>query len=605
MAVTLTMKRVQHNEIGYKLRKLDHVPLQNINEFGDGMLGLLPNDALEHLLVEYLSPADKSNLKLASKTCETRVLTLDRRHMRKWKIDIYDRKLDYQNIILPLMKAKMRHAASGNLDKIQLSVTFGRSFMFSDKQDLERMLMYTDIVLNHWKDNITELEMSVCGAEFFLLEPTLKLSNLKSLTLMKYRHNYTANSELVDFGLKRVCSDFIEKHSDTLENLNLTGLDVELSRKLCLKTFKPNNIDSSVLLPVLKLCNKNLETLIWTGSEVFHEAEEPAFKDLHLQLKELHTNLEINTIHVIKTCKSTLKVLKLLDWQSKDVAEEIESVGLELEQFQAVACVIEPVISIIKASHSTIENLEINDISGEIQYSRGLVLNRLSKLKINDASRELVHIIIESAKDTLTELNLDFDGVLKPHNFKLPKLKILKCSLYSCSFIKLIEDNKDSLEELDVGAIMIGDEDFHLNIPQLFLKKLKVQYSSWRQGSSQVASSLIESSASTLQELELHTNLLSFGNEEPKKIIQPQTILSLKRLVVTGAKPEILYPLLKSSTLTLQDLELKDIDTTTDEDIPDISLNLSRMVGSDVGANVLKHILDSQQKPINVLILKD
>jgi len=600
------MKRVQHNDIGYKLRKLDHVPLQNIDEFGDGMLGLLPNDVLEHLLVKYLSPADKSNLKLASKTCETRVMTLDRRHMRKWQIVICDDMLYYQNIILPLMKAKMRHAASGTLDKIQLSVGFRFDlFGFSGEHDLERMLMYSDIVINHWKDNITKLDMSVCGAEFFLLDPTLKLSNLKSLTLKKYSDYYTATSELVDFGLKRICSDFIEKHSDSLEILSLSELDVELSRKLCLKTFKPNNIDSSVLLPVLKLCNKNLETLIWTGSEVFHEAEEPAFKDLHLQLKELHTNLEINTIHVIKTCKSTLKVLKLLDWQSKDVAEEIESVGLELEQFQAVACVIEPVISIIKASHSTIENLEINDISGEIQYSRGLVLNRLSKLKINDASRELVHIIIESAKDTLTELNLDFDGVLKPHNFKLPKLKILKCSLYSCSFIKLIEDNKDSLEELDVGAIMIGDEDFHLNIPQLFLKKLKVQYSSWRQGSSQVASSLIESSASTLQELELHTNLLSFGNEEPKKIIQPQTILSLKRLVVTGAKPEILYPLLKSSTLTLQDLELKDIDTTTDEDIPDISLNLSRMVGSDVGANVLKHILDSQQKPINVLILKD
>ncbi len=176
------MKRVQHNEIRHKFLKLDHVPLQNIDEFGDGMLGLLHNDVLEHLLVKYLSPADKCNLKLASKTCETRVMTLDRKHMRKWKIAITDKKLDYQNIILPLMKAKMRHAASDTLDKIQLSVAF-----ISDKyckNDLERLLMYSDIVINHWKDNITKLHMSdICGAEFFLLDPTLKLSNLKILTL--------------------------------------------------------------------------------------------------------------------------------------------------------------------------------------------------------------------------------------------------------------------------------------------------------------------------------------------------------------------------------------------------------------------------------------
>jgi len=602
------MKRVQHNDIGYKLRKLDHVPLQNIDEFGDGMLGLLPNDVLEHLLVKYLSPADKSNLKLASKTCETRVMTLDRRHMRKWEIDIFDYKHYYKEIILPLMKAKMRHAASGNLDKIQLSVAFGRNFMFSDKQDLDRMLMYSDIVLNHWKDNITELEMSVCGAEFFLLEPTLKLSNLKSLTLMKYRHNYTANSELVDFGLKRVCSDFIEKHSDTLENLNLTGLDVELSRKLCLKKFESHGIDSSILLPVLKLCNKTLENLIWMRDDKSTEVEDPSFKDLHLKLKEFHTNLEINTIHVIKACKPTLKVLKLNDWESYNVAEEIGSVGLELKQFQADDCAIEPVINILKTSYSTIEDLKISDIFGETQHSRGLVLNRLSKLSIRNVCEELVHFLIESAKATLSELDLDAIKFRMPFNPKLPKLKILKwCEMCFMKLINLIEANKDSLEELEVEELQ-GNHllDYNLHIPQLFLKKLTV----YDHDSTQVASILIESSASTLRELEL--DRIDVGDEEePNKIIQPQTTLSLTRLVAKYVKPKIFFPLLKSSSLTLQDLKLlqvpklEDIDPVTDEDIPDISLNLSRMVGSYVGANVVKHILDSQQKPINVLILKN
>ncbi len=596
------MKRVQHNKIRHKFLKVDHVPLQNIDEFGDGMLGLLPNDVLEHLLVKYLNPADKSNLKLASKTCETRVMTLDRRHMRKWKIDIYDRKLDYQNIILPLMKAKMRHAASGTLDKIQLSVGFRfYLFGFSGKHDLERMLMHSDIVINHWKENITKLDMSVCGSEFFLLDPTLKLSNLKSLSL-KYSDDYTETSELVDFGLKRVCSEFIEKHSDTLENLKLINLDVKLSRKLCLKTFESHEIDSSVLLPVLKLCNKTLETLIWMRNDDSTEAEDSAFKDLHnLQLKEFHTNLEINTIHVIKTCKPTLKVLKLQDWQSDDVAEEIESVGLELEKFVAVRCAIEPVKSILQASHSTIEDLKIYSPYGETKYSRDLVLNRLSKLSITDASRELVHFLIDSAKDTLTELDLVETDDITPFNHKLPKLKILKCSIHTLSFmnlINLIEANKESLEELEVEELQDNYLSVYFNIPQLILKKLKVHESV------QVASILIESSASTLKELELEIE--GGDEEEPKKIIQPQTSLSLTRLVVKYVTPEILFPLLKSSSLTLQDLELEDItDPVTDEDVPDMSLNLSRMVVSEVASNVVQHILDSQRKPLNVLILKD
>ncbi len=227
----------QPSEKGGKVPKVDHVPLQNIGNFGDGMLGLLPNDVLEHLLVKYLNPIDKKNLKLASKTCENLVMALDRKHMRKWKIRIKDKRQEYQDSILPLMIAKLRHAASGNLEKIQLSVVMDPNFMSNGENYLERLLMYVDTVINHWKDNITGLDMCVCGSEFFMLDPNIKLSNLKSLSLKTYSYVYIATSELVDFGLESLCSGFIENHADTLENLKLIGVEVNISRKLCLKTF--------------------------------------------------------------------------------------------------------------------------------------------------------------------------------------------------------------------------------------------------------------------------------------------------------------------------------------------------------------------------------
>ena len=591
----------QTSEKGDKVPRLDHVPLQSIGNFGDGMLGLLPNDVLEHLLVKYLSPADKKNLKLASKTCENRVMTLDRKHMRKWKIVINDKREDYQDTILPLMKAKMRHAASGNLEKIQLSLVFDPNSMSYGEEYLERMLMYADILINHWKDNISKLEMCVCGSEFFMLDPTIKLSNLKSLSLNKYSNVFTTaytEHELIDFGLESVCSFFIEKHADTLENLKLVGIEVQISRKLCIKTFESHEID---VLSVLKHCNTTLEKLIWMRSDTRTEMENPEFKDLQFQLKELETNLEKNTVQVIKTCKTTLEKLKLFHWRNNDLVKELESVGLELKQFEAYGCTKPLIISFLKASNSTIEDLKIHTVDDyfEIYSCRDIVFRKLRKLSVTFTCTWLVHFLIRSAKDTLTELDLGIIQSLGLNTPKLPKLKILKCmGMPAESLSSLLEENKDSLEELDLSEI--GDIDyFNLNVPQLFLKKLRL----YSQNSARAASILIELSSSTLKEVELHH--IRVDNDEDG-IMSPEITLSLTRLVANMIKPEIVFQVLRSSLLTLRDLELEYIDPPTDEHIShtDMNLNLTRLVGTEVAEIVVDTILNLQEKPINVLLLR-
>ena len=588
----------QTSEKGDKVPRLDHVPLQSIGNFGDGMLGLLPNDVLEHLLVKYLSPADKKNLKLASKTCENRVMALDRKHMRKWKIELNDERQDYQDTILPLMKAKLRHAASGNLEKIQLSVVMDPNNMSYGEHYLERLLMYADTVINHWKDNITKLDMCVSGSEFFMLDPTIKLSNLKSLSLKNYSYVYTATSELVDFGLESVCSGFIEKHADTLENLKLISLEVKISRKLRLKTFESHEID---VLSVLKQCNTTLETLIWMRSDTRTEIENPEFKDLKLQLKELETNLQTNAINVIKTCKTTLEKLKLFHWRNYDLAMEIESVGLELKQFEAYFCTKALIIAFLKASNSTIEDLKVHSLDDLFQtYScRDLVLKNLSKLSITFSCIWLVQFLIQSAKDTLTELDLGVIAILGRNSPKLPKLKILKCmSMSSECVTSLLEANKDSLEELHLFEIN-DIVSFDLNVPQLFLKKLCF----YRQRSTRLASILIESSASTLKEVELNEIEVDYEGEV---ITSPETTLSLTRFMARHVQPEIVFQVLRSSSQTLRDLKLEYIDPFNENiHYTDLNLNLTRLVGTHVYENVVEHILDSQQKPINVLLLEN
>ena len=77
----------------------------------------MPKDEYQHVL-GYLSPKDKKNLKLASKACEKRVMDYDPQ-MRKWIITVKPSNC-YEDIILPLAKARSKHINNERFDKIEI-----------------------------------------------------------------------------------------------------------------------------------------------------------------------------------------------------------------------------------------------------------------------------------------------------------------------------------------------------------------------------------------------------------------------------------------------------------------------------------------------------
>ena len=171
-------------------------------------------------------------------------------------------------------------------------------------------------------------------------------------------------------------------------------------------------------------------------------------------------------------------------------------------------------------------------------------------------------------------------------------------SMSSECVTSLLEANKDSLEELHLFEIN-DIVSFDLNVPQLFLKKLCF----YRQHSTRLASILIESSASTLKEVELNEIEVDYEGEV---ITSPETTLSLTRFMARHVQPEIVFQVLRSSSQTLRDLKFEYLDPFNENiHYTDLNLNLTRLVGTHVYENVVEHILDSQQKPINVLLLEN
>ena len=66
----------------------------------EGSLANLPRDEYQ-MVLGYLSPKDKKNLKLASKACETRVMALDPT-MRRWTVKFINSNENIQHNSIPL-----------------------------------------------------------------------------------------------------------------------------------------------------------------------------------------------------------------------------------------------------------------------------------------------------------------------------------------------------------------------------------------------------------------------------------------------------------------------------------------------------------------------
>ena len=209
-------------------------------------------------MLGFLDPQDKKNLKLASRTCEYRVMTLDK-SMRQWKIYFSDEDTKSNlDQIITLMKAKSRHILKGTFDLIQLSVDFGSS------NDHTKLLL-VDNVINHWNDTIHDLSIHISGNEFFLTNPCLRINNLQYLDITHdifWNNNNNVPNGKDDFSM--IASTFIERHSDNLEALQLNGpFEIEIFAYLKLKHFSACSVSEKTVRSILKNSNHCLESFIW------------------------------------------------------------------------------------------------------------------------------------------------------------------------------------------------------------------------------------------------------------------------------------------------------------------------------------------------------
>lgn len=169
----------------------------------------LPNDAMKHIL-KHLQIKDKKSFKLTAKAFERKVLSLDP-EMRKWKfVCTEDNDFDLEKF---LPRARGKHMGKDYFSKIQLCVDTSNmdfnSFAYS-------LLM--ESLINQWKDNIIHLEIEVSGINFYLLDPELRMSCLKSL------HIKVSDRELPDEIRKekaKIITDFLEKLDTAPDHLEI------------------------------------------------------------------------------------------------------------------------------------------------------------------------------------------------------------------------------------------------------------------------------------------------------------------------------------------------------------------------------------------------
>ena len=392
---------------------------QNDIEQHDGNLQKLPNDEYEKIL-SYLSPEDKKNLKLASKTCERRVNKLDPA-MKKWKVSLTDS--NYLNTMVHLMKAKTRHLLDGTLNDIQLSLNL------SEVSKAETLFLMSDSIINHWKNNIVSLDLKICGAEFFLLDPLLYMPQLKCLRLWPYEHSleglrvYEDNKFLL-------ASSLIEKQADTLEDLQLFRFNVDISKILKLKKFTTDEVDGKTVVSVLKCSSTSLETLKCAGLRDF--PEDFSCPPLKIKCLNFRNNPSFKSFKVITTAsQSSLKKLSFYELD-EEFMNQWDSIMLKLhiEYLEMEKCSIGLISKALISFSPTLKYLDINCPSGTYQQF-SLPCLKLNKLIAIETEGSLIRAIISASKNTIKELHLDYLDT----DFELDSPTKLKLQSFIVDFI--------------------------------------------------------------------------------------------------------------------------------------------------------------------------
>ncbi len=224
-------------------------------ELGEGTLSKLPKDEYQ-LVLGFLSPEDKLNLKLASKACEKRVMALNPT-MRRWniKLEFYDgsdlNSGSNLQMYLDLTKAKAKHSEYGHIADIEMNVIYRN---YSSTPILGAI--FADNIINHWKNNIVKLDFELTGHEMFLSDPTLNLPSLKKLQIHQY-----GPTEADKTKANSIAFALLVNQSKSIEDLKLRCINLEIKDKIQINKLTLEGVTQSTLVSVLNCSNESLECL--------------------------------------------------------------------------------------------------------------------------------------------------------------------------------------------------------------------------------------------------------------------------------------------------------------------------------------------------------
>ena len=575
------MKRGQ-DEAGFSPDKAGKMP-----KFITGALSDLPDDEFKYIF-GFLNHESKGNLKLTSKANEKRVMQLDP-SMRDWKVDFIEDNWETEG--LSLSKAKIRHTQDGTIDNIKLSLDFTH---IRNDDLFYSILFLMDSVINHWKNNIVSLMILLTGNEIFLFDKSLVMPHLKHLKFVGWAQETLYTDEMV--------SVVLQNHSETLENLEIIDLILSLKNmKLKLKRFYGQAVPYLVA-DILIMSHQTLETLVWHGSNerTIPDLLNKLFENYPLHLKELDVS-DISQDLVFSLLKASYKTLEHLKCQSIGHVVDmflLDKPLLNLKTFYAKALKLQFVVSVLRFSNQTLEELEWADYNHDVEIPHDIQL-RLKMFKAEKLPNELVTSVIKSTHKTLKDLtfidieygddNFNIEQQLQLERFEGENIDVNLAD-------KVIRSTKISLKQL----ILCNVTNDRLLWPNR-LDDLKVIYLYAKKMTSTHVAFLIDSSRSSLKELELekidNSVYMLQGLREDKKS-------EIKVLKATIVSDKLVADLIRYSHSTLKELILQDVEH--DEfDISAVELCLQRFYGLGITLDMVSSVLRSLQMPLKLLHLKD
>jgi len=348
----------------------------------------LPKDEFI-VFLEYLPLEDKKNLKLVSRAFERRMIDLDI-DSRSWTVNFDLTNFEEQKVYLA--QAKLRHMLNGTLHKISLSVDV------DDFNDSFFSMLLAETVISQWKNNIVHLGMYVYGLEFYLLDPDFRMDNLKSLSVAAVVNNEMAEKYATEGSTaeKRIGNDIvlnlIDKHKETLEELCLVDINLNVDSNLKLQKFTADGTDPSTIVSVLQASQKTVRDVV---------------------LKFVNDEPDINN-------------------------DELDGTHLKIKKLTLSKVPAKFITSVLKSTMKSLENLDVNDINNLVFDPGTIKFTELTELCACKSTGITVAKLIKAAKDSLRYVALD--GIRGVEKFELDSIKLNLLESFSIQRISKEEE---------------------------------------------------------------------------------------------------------------------------------------------------------------------